>query len=109
VLGQHGPGSLLACRSDAAAFRFNVYVMGIDGGPQKIGISSDLEARLVTTRQKQSAPVRLIASHERPGGDARLVERVAHTLLAAKRDIGEWFDVGPEEAAEAVLRAISIV
>ena len=44
-----------------------------------------------------------------PDGDARLVERVAHQLLHAKRLRGEWFDVDIAEAVAAVGQAIDLV
>jgi hypothetical protein len=51
----------------------------------------------------------LAASFYRENGDAGLVESVAHLLLEEKRGAGEWFDVTPEEAADAIRLAIERV
>jgi hypothetical protein len=45
----------------------------------------------------------------KPRHDARLVEKVAHSLLQAKRIAGEWFDITAAEAIAAVEHAVSLV
>lgn len=39
--------------------------------------------------------------------DASLVEAIAHQLLADKRLSGEWFDVTPEQAIDAIQSAFA--
>ena len=86
----------------------SLYVIGGETGPLKIGISGDVAQRVATLQYDVSPTLR--AHHQvRPTGDARLVERVAHQLLAAKRLRGEWFDVSIEEAIAAVEQAIALV
>jgi hypothetical protein len=85
-----------------------VYVIGGQTGAQKIGISVAPSQRVAT--MQVYSPVKLVVHHRTdPSGDARLVERVAHQLLAEKRLHGEWFDVQIEEAVTAVKRAIQLV
>lgn len=86
----------------------SVYVMA-DGTQTKIGISDNPQARARSVGVGRSAPIRVIHVVARDAGDARSVERTAHKLLAEKRASGEWFDVSPDEAIEAVRQAISMV
>lgn len=85
----------------------SVYVIGGEAGPQKIGISANVDGRLAWLQS--NSPHALRAHHAQPASDARLVERVAHQLLAAKRLHGEWFDVSIAEAITAIDQAIDLV
>lgn len=86
----------------------SLYVIGGETGPQKIGISTDVGGRLAALQSH--SPHVLVAHHQaQPASDARLVERVAHQLLAAKRLHGEWFDVSIAEAITAIDQAIDLV
>jgi hypothetical protein len=65
----------------------SVYVIGGEGGPQKIGISANVPQRLEALQY--SVPQALRAHHQvRPPGDARmvetmwLVERLEHEAAA---------------------------
>jgi hypothetical protein len=87
----------------------NVYVIGGEVGPQKIGISNNLESRLINLQSGRPYKLRLVTCVRRPNGDARAVERVAHHLLREKRLDGEWFGVSIEEAVQAVTRAVEMV
>jgi hypothetical protein len=86
----------------------NVYIIGAEGGPRKIGISDNPARRLITLGASSKRPLSVLASYPR-GADARTVERVAHKLLVEKRLGGEWFDVTDEQAEAAVRDAISLV
>lgn len=86
----------------------SVYVMESDLGLVKLGISNNPSARLRTIRSSSGVPVQLVhSSSARP--DARAVEAAAHKLLSEKRRAGEWFDVSPDEAIEAIAQAVKIV
>jgi hypothetical protein len=86
----------------------SLYVIGSDTGPQKIGVSANVARRLAVLQTH--SPHALTAHHQaQPASDARLVERVAHALLAAKRLRGEWFDVSVEDAIAAIDQAIALV
>lgn len=87
----------------------NVYVIGSAQGPQKIGVSDNLTSRVINLQAGKQARLAVVFSQERPRGDARLIERAAHDLLAAKRAEGEWFNVTIDEAIEAVSLAIGKV
>ena len=85
----------------------SLYVIGAEDGPLKIGISTDVGGRLAALQSH--SPHALVAHHQAQPGDARLVERVAHQLLAAKRVRGEWFDVSIDDAVAAINQAIALV
>lgn len=87
----------------------DVYVIGGDGGPTKIGVSSKPTSRVLTLQSEHKRKLQVIATCHRPYGDAFLVERMAHGLLAEKRLHGEWFDVTVGQAVEALNLAISKV
>jgi hypothetical protein len=81
----------------------HVYIISAQGGPQKIGIAGDVEAR---RRALQTAsPHRLAIAFSVPHPEALRVERVAHHILADRRLSGEWFAVDPDRAT-AVREAI---
>lgn len=86
-----------------------VYVIGSDGGPQKIGITDNIESRLTTLQVGITERLRVVHYRERNQGDARLVERAAHMLLSAKRQKGEWFNISLEEAIDGVGEAVRMV
>ena len=84
-----------------------VYVIGSDNGPQKIGIALDPEARAYNLRLAYPMPVTVQGSFELASqASARRVERIAHRTLRERRMAGEWFDVLPADAIQAVQTAI---
>jgi hypothetical protein len=62
--------------------------------------------RLESLRSASGLVLELAGGFELPAVDARKVERYAHHLLRAYRVRGEWFDVSPEMAIEAIEKAI---
>jgi antitoxin ChpS len=88
--------------------RAHVYIVAEWDGPRKIGISDKPADRMLALRAGR-APLSIIATYPREGGDAALVEQVAHWLLREKSLGGEWFDVGDAEAVAAVGEAIALV
>lgn len=79
-----------------------VYVIGAPDGPQKVGVAADVNSRRAMLQTGN--PVGLVVAHkvEVSRQDAFFVERYAHDLLSGDRVRGEWFDVSPEEAIDAV-------
>lgn len=88
--------------------RANVYIIAEQDGPRKIGISDDPVNRILSLQAGRS-PLSVVASYLRDGGDAGIVERIAHRLLKEKRVVGEWFDVIDDQAIAAVREAIALV
>lgn len=86
----------------------SLYVMGSTIGLTKIGISDDPSARLRTIQGASGIRLSLVHSSDKTQ-DARAIEAAAHKLLAEKRRTGEWFDVSPEDAVEALAEASRIV
>lgn len=73
-----------------------VYFIASEGGPIKIGIAKDPEARL--RGLQTSHPERLSVLATCPGGP--LKERLYHARFAGHRLSGEWFARAPEIEAE---------
>jgi Meiotically up-regulated gene 113 len=80
-----------------------IYVIGPIEGPQKIGLSGDVEKRLQTLQT--GSPLDLQIHHKEPIGSkqVRNLEKKIHTELNHKRKRGEWFDLTPTEAKEFVI------
>lgn len=74
----------------------DVYFIGWDGGPVKIGVALDPVVRLTTMQSACPYQLRLYATV--PGG--RVQERVYHRRFASLRMRGEWFDRAPAIADE---------
>lgn len=83
-----------------------LYVIGSEGGQQKIGISRWPEKR---RRELETAAGRKLEIWLLVGGrisHARKIEALSHQLLADTRREGEWFAVTPAAAVGAVARAL---
>lgn len=80
-----------------------IYVIGPEEGPQKIGISKDVEVRLGNLQTGH--PSKLVIHHveEITDGRVRLLEKQIHKELNHKRLNGEWFDLTWEEARDYVI------
>jgi len=84
-----------------------IYVIGIENGHQKIGISSNPTKRLKTLQTSNSNKLILhyttvIESREK----ALIIESLIHRNLTHKRLSGEWFDITKEVAIGMVDYAI---
>lgn len=84
-----------------------VYVLGPEDGPQKVGVSNDLRRRLVSIQNGNHLDLCIAAAFPVQRSEARMVEKFAHRLLWEFKIRGEWFDVTPEQAAAAVMRAVA--
>lgn len=80
-----------------------IYVIGPEVGPQKIGLSGDVEKRLQTLQT--GYPGELFIHHKEPidAKRVRALEKKIHTELNYKRVRGEWFDMTTKEAREYVI------
>lgn len=87
----------------------SVYVMGNPRGPQKIGIAKNPAARLWAVQSGNHSTISLSFTERLERQAAAKVESHAHWLLRDRRLSGEWFNVTPEKAAEAVRTAIEAV
>ena len=83
----------------------NVYVMGSADGPQKIGIAKNLRARHGGIQVGNHLEIIVAHTVEVEDAIVKHVERQAHSILEEKRLRGEWFDVSPGEALDAILAA----
>ena len=82
----------------------HTYVLLGRDGLCKIGRSNNPEARCKTINAL-GLPCELV--YKVADDRALAVERRAHTLMKARRVIGEWFDVTPDVALAAILQATS--
>lgn len=86
-----------------------VYVIGADDGPQKIGIANDPESRRSLFQTGNHALLKVAAAAPVSRKEAGIVERYAHWLLRDQRVRGEWFNVSPDEARQAIDDAVRAV
>lgn len=77
-----------------------LYVIGPIYGPQKIGISKNVDKRLKSLQTGN--PVKLYIQFCMEVNRARLIERKIHAELNHKKLKGEWFDLTKEEAIDYV-------
>jgi DNA-binding XRE family transcriptional regulator len=80
-------------------------VIGVPDGPQKIGVAQHLKYRLNELQTANGLQLVVAGSIEVERAQAVLVEHYAHYLLRASRLRGEWFDVSPDIAVEAIQEA----
>lgn len=85
-----------------------VYAVWAGKGPIKIGKASRVKSRLSHLQIGSHQRLAVLQEWERPNGDAGIVEKIAHSLLADHRLSGEWFKVTPDRACEAVEQAVLI-
>ncbi len=83
-----------------------VYVIGWDAGWQKVGFSYRPEKRAEVLRKAGAPRYKVHHQVEVAPQDVRGVEALAHHLLRAHHEEGEWFGVTPAEAIAAVDDAV---
>lgn len=84
-----------------------IYVMGIEGGPSKIGHSLSPERRKVQIEREENCRVVVTGKWDVGFARALAVERYIHWLLRDKHIRGEWFSASQDEIVEAVETALS--
>lgn len=83
----------------------SVYVLEW-GGKAKIGIARDPEKRLRQLQLANPGQVTLVGQRAFSSRlSALLVERSLHKRFQSKRMLGEWFDLAPQAALTALVRA----
>src|SRR6185295_12478697 len=82
-----------------------LYVMGDSDGPQKIGVTCNLQSRRQVVQVSSLNRLQEPFALQMPRKTAFAAERYAHWLLRARRVRGEWYRVTPKEAIAAVRRA----
>jgi hypothetical protein len=83
----------------------NVYVIGSDEGPYKIGVAGDLRGRLAGLQTGSHAKVSVLFSVQVPAVDALRIERRAHKALEGDRLSGEWFQTTLDAAVSSIKEA----
>jgi hypothetical protein len=86
-----------------------VYVIGAKDGPQKIGIAQDAQKRLTSLQTGNHLELCIHSVSDVMPEEVQIVEKYAHYFLQSRHIRGEWFDVSPSEAAEAVSAAIDAI
>lgn len=82
-----------------------VYVIAGEHGLVKVGITTNMQARLATLRT--ASPFRLKPHYALAvAGNAAAIEYEAHRRLASYRQQGEWFDCTPA-TAEAIVNEVA--
>lgn len=86
-----------------------IYIIGPSDGPQKIGKAADPQSRLQLFQTGNHLALSISATFAVTRDEVTAIERYAHCLLSEYRVRGEWFNVSPTEAANAIQRAIEDV
>jgi len=84
-----------------------VYVIGIEGGPTKVGRSCSIPRRLYEIEREECAAVFLAGAWPWGPTLALAVERYSHWMLRQHQYRGEWFNVSCDEAIAIVSKAMS--
>ena len=84
-----------------------LYVLGIEGGPLKVGWAADALKRVKAIQVGNHLPLVLMHSVAVPWCEAIQIESRAHRLLDEYAISGEWFDVTASVALQAIMDAIS--
>lgn len=76
-------------------------------GPVKVGLTSNPSARLGTLRTACPNKIDIVCVFQFPTREiARAVEAAFHEVMDPHRKEGEWFDMGPARATEAMCRNV---
>lgn len=75
----------------------HVYVLRGESGHHKIGRAAKVDRRV--TQLATQAPYQVEFIHSFPCADMLAAEKALHAKYAAKRSVGEWFDLTPEDVA----------
>ncbi|NNF55154.1 MAG: GIY-YIG nuclease family protein [Acidimicrobiales bacterium] len=82
--------------------RSHVYLIGDEQGAVKIGISHDPVERLASLQTGHPESLVLLSKVSyRTSADARAAETNLHTVFAAQRMNGEWFDLSDRQLRQA--------
>lgn len=103
IINRRMPGRM---PTDALQWRRNlrhsIYLIGAENGLVKIGISSNVERRIVRIRLISPVAIKLLFSIPVP--NAVSVERELHKQFSHKRQHGEWFSLSRADVAGIIAR-----
>jgi predicted GIY-YIG superfamily endonuclease len=86
-----------------------IYVIGRQEGPVKVGITSAIDSRLAAIQTGCHFEIDLFYYRAcRDRDHALMHERNFHRDYAHKRLAGEWFDFGPDYAADGIDTAMDL-
>lgn len=85
-----------------------LYAMQIDGGPVKIGVSSNVQWRARTIKSKWRVAIADIQHVEVPG-NGRVAEQLAHEALSDRALGQELFNVSMDEAKRAIAAVAEVL
>ncbi len=80
-----------------------LYVIGPNEGPQKIGLSENVQRRLKNLQTGHPHKLHIHHFEEVPRKQVRAIEKRIHTELNYKKLKGEWFDITKQEAIEFLI------
>lgn len=80
-----------------------IYVIGVESGPVKVGISSSPGSRLGAIQTGCHFKIDILYSRRCKDRDHALKnEKIFHDVYAEKRLVGEWFNIDADLAIEAI-------
>lgn len=86
-----------------------VYVIGVESGPVKVGISNAPRARLSSIQTGCPYPLSLLHEQAFSSRDeAAREERIFHDVHRDVRLVGEWFDMPADLAIESIETGVQI-
>lgn len=83
-----------------------LYIISHPEGWRKVGYAKDPYVRLAQHQRHSGQP--LSGEYLFPCEDPKLLEKAAHSRLAPKRVMGEWFNASQQEVLEAVKEATGL-
>jgi hypothetical protein len=105
-----GPGARGERVSEHQIYIVAVAKPGEPMGPVKIGISSNVAARLATLQTACPYPLQLVHVFTAPDLEcARRTERTFHEVQAQHRSHGEWFNLSPIVALQLMCLNLEVI
>jgi predicted GIY-YIG superfamily endonuclease len=84
-------------------WKHSIYIIGGADKPVKIGYAKNVNERLQSLQTGSPQELYVFDQFDRLTlKEARAIERAVHKHFASKRLKGEWFDIGSDEARQAI-------
>ena len=80
----------------------NIYIIGGEQKPYKIGFSANPQQRLKSLQTGFPTKLKLYYTKEISESKVKFIEKQIHRVIARKRTKGEWFDIELEDAISEV-------
>lgn len=84
----------------------NIYIIGGEQKPYKIGFSKTPEKRLKSLQTGFPAKLKLYYTKEISESKVKFIEKQIHKVIAHKRTKGEWFNIDLNDAISEVNFAV---